>query len=379
MQALTAELACESCVGYGRKLQELGTAMHSASPELCNDRETMLGVVRIQGTLLRLCSDPLRCDAELALAALEDFPTAAQHADPSLWSDRDFVLQAVQRFGGNLEYAAKEFGTDRDVVLAAVWRTGSALRFASLELREDEEVVLSALSNCAQALQFAGENLQASREVVVKALLKQGEELRGTSVLKFASPKLKMDEDLVLLAARFSTTPEVAHDSYMQGSESMRTSTPWFAFMQVVKSAIACPGEEGSPVLTVSISEVSVPNECSEGDAPGFICEGTMVSGTTVRVLILDHAEHQYDSEGDEEQEDGEFFHGGPATLNDLANAFRTEIAEATEVGKPDRVTLLIAPTDPEDGEQPHVATPWEWRSPLRDFCTGSATLGREV
>lgn len=55
---------------------------------------------------------------------------------------------------------------------------GSALRFASPELRDDEEVVRNAVMKDASAMQYASQRLRSDKEFIC-SLIDQGIELFG--------------------------------------------------------------------------------------------------------------------------------------------------------------------------------------------------------
>ena len=91
---------------------------------------------------------------------------------------------------------------DRDVVLVAVAENGKALDYASPELRNDRDVVLVAIKN-EGLLEYASEALQADRDVVL-----QWREIVGHWIMprhwSMPAKRSKADRDFMLAAVALS-------------------------------------------------------------------------------------------------------------------------------------------------------------------------------
>jgi len=133
------------------------------------------------------CSQELRADREVVLAAVKQDGEALRYASEELRADREVVMPVVQRTGEALQYASQKLKADREVVLAAVQRDSRALRYASAEVRADREVVLAAVQQDGGALEFASKELRADREVVFAAVKQNG------NALRFASQELRAE------------------------------------------------------------------------------------------------------------------------------------------------------------------------------------------
>ena len=84
----------------------------------------------------------------------------------------------------------------RGEALTAVKADGMALKYASPELQADREVVLAAVRQNDRALWYVSPELKADREVVLAAVQQRGDALED------ASPELWVDREVVLAAVR---------------------------------------------------------------------------------------------------------------------------------------------------------------------------------
>nr|NGX45573.1 hypothetical protein [Chlamydiota bacterium] len=78
--------------------------------------------------------------------------------------------------------------------MAAVQKDGRALKFASPELKGNREIVLAAVTQYGSALVYASQEFEADREIVLAAVTQHG------LVLSIASPEFKADREIVLAA-----------------------------------------------------------------------------------------------------------------------------------------------------------------------------------
>ena len=108
------------------------------------EREKWVNEVKKNGYVLEICSNALRNDKEIVLAAVRKSGYALEYASDTLKNDREIVLVAVRQNGWVLKYASEELKNDREIVLTAVRRNGGALQYASEELRNDKGIVLVA-------------------------------------------------------------------------------------------------------------------------------------------------------------------------------------------------------------------------------------------
>jgi len=161
------------------------------------------------------------CNVEsIALAALENDPSAFENVSRPLQGDRRFVLAALQCQRKNtskmplLAYVPRELLFDREVVWAAVRQDARSLQFAAEYLKGDRSLVLLAVQQCEHVLQFASRSLKADPELILTALgqldlaydvkdlsiasKKALEQIsRNGEVLQHAPPALKADRDIV--------------------------------------------------------------------------------------------------------------------------------------------------------------------------------------
>lgn len=82
--------------------------------------------------------------------------------------------------------------TTKERALEAVKKNGCELKFASPELQNDPDVVLAAVTQTGYALYYASDRLKNKREIVLAAIRKNPE------ALKYASDKLRGDVEICL-------------------------------------------------------------------------------------------------------------------------------------------------------------------------------------
>lgn len=147
-----------------RAVQEFGSTLELAAPDLRNDREIVLAAVCEDGSALRHADARLRADRQVVLAAVRRNGLALQFADESAM-DLEVLLAAVEQNGVSLWLAPTSFRANRCLALAAVQRTGTALQFAAEHLRADREIVEAAVSQCGMAVRFVTGELRHDVEV----------------------------------------------------------------------------------------------------------------------------------------------------------------------------------------------------------------------
>lgn len=161
------------------------------------NRAQALEMVRNQGSALCRCSDALKDDKEVVLAALQNQPLALSCVSSRLQNDREVILAALRghlpTHGSLLYLASEQLRGDREVVGAAVRQGGSSLAFASRDLWGDRELVLEALQTAPWLFSRISEALRADREVVRLAVR------ADKSLLRFASAELRSDPEFIAI------------------------------------------------------------------------------------------------------------------------------------------------------------------------------------
>jgi len=112
--------------------------MH-ASPELREDREFVIRAVAVNCDALIFVSDELKCDRQVALAAIGHKGHALKHVRGDLLEDRDFLLEAISVSPDATLYVPPEARDDREFMADAIQR-GAPLKHASARLQGDAEL-----------------------------------------------------------------------------------------------------------------------------------------------------------------------------------------------------------------------------------------------
>lgn len=70
-----------------------------------------------------------------------------EFASPELRNNKDFVINMIKLYSGNVEFASERLKDDYDIILLAVSKNGNNLLEASSTLRKNEEIVIKAIEN----------------------------------------------------------------------------------------------------------------------------------------------------------------------------------------------------------------------------------------
>ena len=99
-------------------------------------------------------------DRLIVLVVVQQFGSALEYASPELRGDREIVLTAVKQYGDALYYASEELRRDREIVLEAVRNDAISFRYASQKLRGDRDIALIAVQQRGYNLEFASEEVR---------------------------------------------------------------------------------------------------------------------------------------------------------------------------------------------------------------------------
>lgn len=163
-----------------------------------DDREYVLGLVRLNGESLKDVTPELRDDSEVVLTAIEHTGIAAQYASSRLKGDASFMMQAFMRDHRSLRYATPALRNDGEFMYQAMSVSSTAFVLLSDELKQDRQFMTAAINKCAHKdlLGHVSIKLRADYEFVLLCVSMNG------LALEHAAEKLKDDKDLVLAAVR---------------------------------------------------------------------------------------------------------------------------------------------------------------------------------
>jgi len=176
-------------------LNTMNSAQSCVSLE--EDRDFVLGDVAHDPSLLQYCSDELKGDKEIVIAALKQDMSGEilRYASDELKNDKDVVMVAIKNNWTSFRYASLEIRDNFDVVLFAIKINSSALMYASSRLKEDES--LEALANRVrkgQSLKYQSSSKLDDKDFVLSQVQIDGTEL------EFVSTRLRDNCDVVLAA-----------------------------------------------------------------------------------------------------------------------------------------------------------------------------------
>lgn len=111
----------------------------------------------------------------------------AEYLDPEMLDDRDFVLKLVKIDGGILKYVSSRLQDDDEIVIEAIKTSvlGFAFKHASPRLRGNKEIALMASKKSYTNVRSASPELRANIEFI-KETIKQ-----DFNSLQFAEPEIR--------------------------------------------------------------------------------------------------------------------------------------------------------------------------------------------
>ena len=151
-----------------------------------NNKNFVLGVVKINGDYIKFASDNLKNNREIVFYSYKN-------SSDELKNSRGFVLDCVKIIGSVLQDAPEIFRDDEEIVWSGLSNSGYTLKFASDRLKDNKKFAMKALEK-SSIFEFLSENLRNDKEIALFAVQKDGYFLMN------ASKRLKNDQEVVLKA-----------------------------------------------------------------------------------------------------------------------------------------------------------------------------------
>lgn len=219
-------------IAFGHRVLE------ACSEALKGDKELVMAALKTDARSLVHCSDALKADKEVVAQAMKVgcvncsrtiMQLILKQAAPDLQQDPDVLMALINGHGNNLptgpelskwvESLPEKIKSDKEVMMALVKGQGDVLQHASEALKGDTELVMLAVNHknsfngggVGPVLCHASEALRDDKEVVMKALL-TGFPPHEVQDFEFASERLRGDKDILLecaaLRGNFSDSPK---------------------------------------------------------------------------------------------------------------------------------------------------------------------------
>lgn len=181
-------------------LEVNGNAIRFGSPELRQDRNSVMQAIRNQPSSFLVVRDTFADDDEIAGMAVGESATMLAHVSQRLRDDKILALKAVKGDSQGLALAllSPRMRDDREVVIQAVRASARAVEYASKRLKDNREIAWTAVTGDGSTLKFLGERMKDDREIVLKAMETSG------IALCHASIEIRNDRDMALLAVNKS-------------------------------------------------------------------------------------------------------------------------------------------------------------------------------
>ena len=186
-------------------------------------RELSMFAVNQNGMALQYCTEEMKADYEIVLAALQSNSKAVLFADARWQEDLGYhtvddfdeselksVLGLIKHGGQNLDNAPRKFKRSFLVCLLAVQNDGLALKYADDTLKDCKEIVLEAVKQNGLALQYASDALRRDKELDMQAVRNNGyawqfiseDSMGDYNILSCASDFIKRNKALMLAAVK---------------------------------------------------------------------------------------------------------------------------------------------------------------------------------
>ena len=242
----------------------IGSARHFAA----EDRHFCLVAVTLNGEALKFVPELYRDDDEIVLAAVRKCGKAIVHCSDRLKHDRRVALAAVTDSAA-LQFCSDEHRADPEVVTAAVQsnssRFGVQIQFASASLRADRAFMFGLLKKARELvsswgsttlhggalLRYASEELRSDRDFVMLAL-RNGALRQGFNVLSISS-ELRGDRELVLSAVELS---EDLHCCLEFASDALRADPDFLVACLTQQHVMENPVYKLSSMLNLAAADV---------------------------------------------------------------------------------------------------------------------------
>lgn len=138
-------------------------------------------------------SDDLKNDFEVVSAAIKLEPLSISYASDRLKAHKEIVEQAVLSEPITLEYVDAAWRDDKELVMQAVILSrGSAFKYASPRLRDDDDIVEVATEKDSHALKWASDRLKKNVNLLLYLAID------NKAVIEHAHDDLKGDKEFVL-------------------------------------------------------------------------------------------------------------------------------------------------------------------------------------
>jgi len=136
-------------------------------PQLCNDKETIIRMVKKFPDAYEYASEYLQSDDDIISTIIDDSHDVQMllHWDDigfPFYKHEKFMLGVLRLYPGYFDYScySEEFKADKDFMLSAVNRDGLLLEIASDKLKSDKVLITVAVANDCDAIKYASEELR---------------------------------------------------------------------------------------------------------------------------------------------------------------------------------------------------------------------------
>ena len=159
--------------------------------ECTNKKKALKAVNKNKNGVLRYCSEELKNDKDVCMAALERFGDSEyKFIGYNLKQDKDIQILYLEK-GGDLynitlqhkevcfyaiskksnvgSHLSTELKNDKDVCMAMVSKNGSNLYYCSTQLRDDRDICLAAVKNSTSSFVYCSDRMKADVDICLLA------------------------------------------------------------------------------------------------------------------------------------------------------------------------------------------------------------------
>lgn len=372
------------------------------SEALRGDKEVVMAALQKDARPLAYCSDALKADKEVVVQAMTVgcvncsrtiMQQVLKQAAPVLQDDKDVFVALINGNSNNnpegpervkwFESVPEKFKSDKDVMMAVVGGQGDVLQHASEALKGDKEVVMRAVGNKKSfnrggpVLCHASEALRDDKEVVMKAMLGMGQDFKD---FEFASERLRGDKDIFLemVASMEPICGEDVEPAILKFASKALKNDKDVVMALVLKSGEAL--QYASDALQTDMELIKAGDVmwmCLPGDRPVPGLYDASWQGYSQQILVEDSGKFtfSYDCEANQVQHQlqGEMWNSFPSPIINI-NKYKKEYAK-----HPATIFKLLRISGPfvHWGEDDSNSTiKWTYRGPSTEKTSNECKAG---
>lgn len=167
-------------------------------PELKNDKNFIMAVMKRVGYALEYVPEPLNEDRDIVMSAVTNYGPAIQYVNSVLLSDYDFVCKLVKASPSAFRLANDKIRSDPDIILHVIQHSYELFRYVAPQQQNNRNLALRMVEKNPLVIEYLNNDLKSNAEIMLAAVK------RIPGMLNFAPSKLKDDHVFMLEAIKMN-------------------------------------------------------------------------------------------------------------------------------------------------------------------------------